>query len=49
MTIGEEAGSLVDDQRLLDLERKNFMELLATQKTRDRVGYMLKNEKPLRN
>ena len=44
-----EVGSLVDEQWLLDLERKNFMELLATQKTRDRVEYMLKNGKPLRN
>ena len=44
-----EAGSLVDEQWLLDLERKNFMELLATEKTRARVEYMLKNGKPLRN
>ncbi|MFZ2301621.1 MAG: 3-hydroxyacyl-CoA dehydrogenase/enoyl-CoA hydratase family protein [Gallionella sp.] len=44
-----DAGSLVDEQWLLDLERKNFMELLATQKTRDRVEHMLKNGKPLRN
>ena len=44
-----EAGSLVDEQWLLDLERKNFMELLATDKTRARVEYMLKNGKPLRN
>ncbi len=44
-----EVGSMVDEQWLLDLERKNFMELLATQKTRDRVEYMLKNGKPLRN
>ena len=44
-----DAGSMVDEQWLLDLERKNFMELLATQKTRDRVEYMLKNGKPLRN
>jgi 3-hydroxyacyl-CoA dehydrogenase len=44
-----EAGSMVDEQWLLDLERRNFMELLATQKTRDRVEYMLKNGKPLRN
>src|SRR5665811_1918020 len=36
-----EAGSLVDEQWLLDLERKNFMELLATDKTRARVEYML--------
>ena len=44
-----EAGSLVDEQWLLDLERKHFMELLATDKTRARVEYMLKNGKPLRN
>ncbi len=44
-----EAGSLVDEQWLLDLERKNFMELLATGKTQARVEYMLKNGKPLRN
>ena len=44
-----EAGCLVDEQWLLDLERKHFMELLATEKTRARVGYMLKNGKPLRN
>jgi 3-hydroxyacyl-CoA dehydrogenase len=44
-----EAGSMVDEQWLLDLERRNFMELLATEKTRDRVEYMLKNGKPLRN
>ena len=44
-----EAGSMVDEQWLLDLERKHFMELLATNKTRDRVEHMLKNGKPLRN
>ena len=44
-----EAGSMVDEQWLLDLERKHFMELLATEKTRARVEYMLKNGKPLRN
>ena len=44
-----EAGSLVDEQWLLDLERKNFMELLATGKTKERIEYMLKNGKPLRN
>ncbi|MDD4928245.1 MAG: 3-hydroxyacyl-CoA dehydrogenase/enoyl-CoA hydratase family protein [Gallionella sp.] len=44
-----DAGSLVDEQWLLDLERRNFMELLATEKTQDRIGYMLKNGKPLRN
>jgi 3-hydroxyacyl-CoA dehydrogenase len=44
-----EAGSMVDEQWLLDLVRHHFMQLLATQKTRDRVEYMLKNGKPLRN
>jgi len=44
-----ETGSMVDEQWLLDLERHHFMQLLATQKTRDRVEYMLKHGKPLRN
>jgi 3-hydroxyacyl-CoA dehydrogenase len=44
-----DAGCMVDEQWLLDLERKNFMELLATEKTKARVEHMLKNGKPLRN
>ena len=44
-----EAGSRVDEQWLLDLERRHFMELLATQKTQDRIEHMLKTGKPLRN
>ena len=44
-----EAGSLVDEEWLLDLERRNFMELLATNKTQARIEHMLKNGKPLRN
>ena len=44
-----EAGSLVDEQWLLDLERRHFMELLATQKTQARIEHMLKTGKPLRN
>ncbi|NNM69771.1 MAG: 3-hydroxyacyl-CoA dehydrogenase/enoyl-CoA hydratase family protein [Gallionella sp.] len=44
-----EAGSLVDEQWLLDLERKHFIALLATEKTQARIEYMLKNGKPLRN
>ncbi len=43
------AGRLLDKDRLLDLERRNFMKLLATFKTQDRIEYMLKNSKPLRN
>jgi len=44
-----EAGALVDEQWLLDLERKHFMELLATEKTQARIEHMLKYSKPLRN
>ncbi|OIR17273.1 putative 3-hydroxyacyl-CoA dehydrogenase [mine drainage metagenome] len=44
-----DAGSLVDEQWLLDLERRHFMELLGHFKTQDRIEYMLKNGKPLRN
>ena len=44
-----DAGSLVDEQWLLDLERRHFMELIATDKTQARIGHMLKNGKPLRN
>ncbi len=44
-----EAGCLVDEEWLLDLERKHFMELLATEKTQARIEHMLKNGKPLRN
>jgi 3-hydroxyacyl-CoA dehydrogenase len=38
-----DAGSVVDEQWLLDLERKHFMALLATDKTKERVKYMFKN------
>ncbi len=44
-----DVGSMVDEQWLLDLERHHFMQLLAREKTRARVEYMLKNGKPLRN
>jgi 3-hydroxyacyl-CoA dehydrogenase len=44
-----DAGSLVDEQWLLDLERRHFMELLATEKTQARIEQMLKTGKPLRN
>lgn len=49
MIIGEEAGSLVDEEWLLELERRNFMALLATDKTKARIEYMLKNGKPMLN
>ena len=44
-----DAGSMVDEQWLLDLERRHFMELLATEKTQARIEQMLKTGKPLRN
>ncbi len=44
-----EAGSLVDEQWYLDLERKYFMELIATEKTQARIEHTLKTGKPLRN
>lgn len=44
-----DTGSVVDEQWLLDLERKHFMELIATDKTQERIEYMLKHGKPLRN
>lgn len=42
-------GSLVDEEWLLELERTAFMELLATEKTQERIEHTLKTGKPLRN
>jgi len=44
-----EAGTLVDEQWFLSLERQCFMELLATEKTQARIEHTLKTGKPLRN
>lgn len=50
MTGGDvEAGTLVDEQWLLDLERKAFISLLKNPKSQERIFYMLQNNKPLRN
>jgi 3-hydroxyacyl-CoA dehydrogenase len=46
---GIEGGALVDEQWFLDLERKHFMELIATEKTQARIEHTLKTGKPLRN
>jgi 3-hydroxyacyl-CoA dehydrogenase len=43
------SGEWVSEQYLLDLEREVFVELLGQQKTIDRIQYMLKTGKPLRN
>jgi 3-hydroxyacyl-CoA dehydrogenase len=44
-----DAGSLVNEQYLLDLERKYFMELIQMPKTLARIEHTLKTGKPLRN
>jgi 3-hydroxyacyl-CoA dehydrogenase len=37
------------EQQLLDLEKEAFLKLCGEEKTRDRMMYMLQNNKPLRN
>jgi len=51
LTGGNKAGPLstVDEQYLLDIEREAFVSLSSEQKTIDRISYMLKKGKPLRN
>ena len=44
-----ERGSTVDEQWLLDLERKHFFELAQMPKTQERIAHMLATGKPLRN
>jgi len=44
-----EGGTPVDEAWLLALERRGFMELLATEKTQARIEHTLKTGKPLRN
>jgi 3-hydroxyacyl-CoA dehydrogenase len=44
-----EADSLVNEQWLLDLERKYFMELLNNPKTQERIMGMMQTGKPVRN
>jgi 3-hydroxyacyl-CoA dehydrogenase len=44
-----DGGSLVDEGWLLALERRHFMELIATEKTQARIEHMLETGKPLRN
>lgn len=50
MTGGElSAPALVDEDYLLQLEREAFLPLLSQPKTQERIAYVLKNKKPLRN
>jgi 3-hydroxyacyl-CoA dehydrogenase len=44
-----ESGSLVDEKWLIELERREFMALLKSPKTLERIAHTLKTGKPLRN
>ncbi len=44
-----EAGSLIDEQWLLDLERKHFMGLVNHPKSQERMMGMMQTGKPVRN
>ena len=44
-----EAGSRVDENWLLTVERREFMALLRSEKTQQRIVHMLETGKPLRN
>ncbi|MFZ5826769.1 MAG: 3-hydroxyacyl-CoA dehydrogenase NAD-binding domain-containing protein [Bacillota bacterium] len=43
------AGTYVSEQYLLDIEREAFISLLGQKKTQERMAYILKHGKPLRN
>jgi 3-hydroxyacyl-CoA dehydrogenase len=43
------AGTMITEQYLLDLEREAFLSLIGEQKTQERMAYILKTGKPLRN
>jgi 3-hydroxyacyl-CoA dehydrogenase len=44
-----ERGSHVDEEWLLALERKHFVELARTEKTQARIAHTMTTGKPLRN
>ena len=48
---GGDCNSLqqVSEQYILDLERETFLSLCGERKTQERIQYMLKKGKPLRN
>ena len=51
LTGGSKGGPFtsIDEQYLLDIEREVFVSLSQEQKTVERIEYMLKKGKPLRN
>ncbi|MDN0082878.1 3-hydroxyacyl-CoA dehydrogenase/enoyl-CoA hydratase family protein [Crenobacter sp. SG2305] len=44
-----EPGSMFDEEALLTIERQQFLELLKTEATQQRIAHMLETGKPLRN
>ena len=44
-----EAGTEVDEDWILALERRHFLALLGNAKTQERIVHTLKTGKPLRN
>jgi 3-hydroxyacyl-CoA dehydrogenase len=46
---GDQPPGTASEQHFLDLEREAFLSLLGTQKTQERIEFLLKNNKPLRN
>lgn len=46
---GNVTSPTASEQHFLDLEREAFLSLLGTQKTQERIEYLLKNNKPLHN
>jgi 3-hydroxyacyl-CoA dehydrogenase len=46
---GDGPARIVTEQDILDLEREEILRLLGTKETQERITYMLKTGKPLRN
>ena len=46
---GDVMSGIATEHQFLDLEREAFISLLGTQKTQERIEYLLKNNKPLHN
>lgn len=46
---GRTRETIVTEQHLLDLERESFLALCGMASTQERIAYMLRNGKPLRN
>jgi 3-hydroxyacyl-CoA dehydrogenase len=46
---GDVSSGTAGEQQFLDLEREAFLSLLGTEKTQERIEFLLKNNKPLRN